>query len=29
MNDSNFIDDICYTLMKRRKNDIDAIALRC
>ena len=29
VNDSNFIDNICYTLMKRRKSDVDAIALRC
>ena len=29
INDLNFINDICYTLIKRRKNDVDAIALRC
>ena len=29
VNDSNFIDDIYCTLMKRCKNDVDAIALRC
>ena len=29
VNDSSFVDDIYYTLMKRRKNDVDAIALRC
>ena len=29
VSDSNFIDNICYTLMKRRKNDVDAIVLRC
>ena len=29
VNDLNFVDDICYTLMKRRKDDVDAIVLRC
>ena len=29
VNDSSFIDDIYYTLMKRRKNDVNAIVLRC
>ena len=29
INDLNFIDDIYYTLMKRRKNNVDAIVLRC
>ena len=29
VNDSNFADNICYTLIKRRKNDVDAITLRC
>ena len=28
VNDSNFIDDICYTLIKCRKSDVDAIVLR-
>ena len=27
VNDSSFVDDICYTLMKHRKSKIDAIAL--
>ena len=29
VNDSNFVDDIYYTLIKRRKNDVNAIVLRC
>ena len=29
VNDSNFIDNICCTLIKHRKNDVNAIALRC
>ena len=29
VNNLSFADNICYTLMKRRKNDIDAIILRC
>ena len=29
VNDSSFVDDICCTLMKHHKNDVDAIALRC
>ena len=29
VNDLNFIDDIYYILMKCRKNDVDAIILRC
>ena len=29
VNGSSFIDDICCTLIKRCKNDVDAIALRC
>ena len=29
VNDSNFIDDIYYTLMKRRKSDVNTIVLWC
>ena len=29
VNDLNFINNICYTLIKCCKNDVDAIALRC
>ena len=29
VNDSNFINNIYYTLMKRRKNNVNAIVLRC
>ena len=29
VNDANFINNICYTIMKYCKNDVDAIALRC
>ena len=29
VNDLSFVNDICYTLMKRRKNDVDTIVLRC
>ena len=29
MNNLNFVDDIYYTLMRRCKSEIDAIALRC
>ena len=29
VNDSNFVNDIYYTLMKRRKNNVDAIVLQC
>ena len=29
VNGSSFVDDIYYTLMRRRKDDVDAIALRC
>ena len=29
VNDSNFVDNICCTLMKCRKNDVDTIVLRC
>ena len=29
VNNLSFVDNICYTLMKRRKSDVDAIALRC
>ena len=29
VNDSNFVDNICCTLIKRRKNDVNVIILRC
>ena len=29
VNDSSFVNNICCTLMKRYKNDVDAIALQC